>query len=239
MSTDLTTFTHATPTMSSREIAELTGKRHDHVMADIRKMLNELEIQSPEFSGDYTDNSGRRYPCFNLPKRETYILVTGYSIPLRAKVIDRWQELEATQQQQPSVMLLPGQRAAIELKAHLDIASLLGVPLHYAQIEAVKAVKAEVGVDLHPLLTYAPAQDNIPTEVVMLEPTEAARVLGIQSAQAFNLKLASLGWQTKTNGTWEPTKAGEAHCAKHSWGKGPKSGYNLKWNVSAVRRAIS
>ena len=31
-------------TMSSREIAELTGKRHDNVMADIRSMLSELKI---------------------------------------------------------------------------------------------------------------------------------------------------------------------------------------------------
>ena len=48
----------ATPlTMTSVEIAELTGKRHDNVMADIRKML--VEIQSPEKSGDYQDG---RYP---------------------------------------------------------------------------------------------------------------------------------------------------------------------------------
>lgn len=32
------------PGMSSLEVAEITGKRHDHVLRDIRKMLNELEL---------------------------------------------------------------------------------------------------------------------------------------------------------------------------------------------------
>ena len=36
--------------MSSLEIAELTGKRHDNVMNDIRKMLEDLDILTPEFS---------------------------------------------------------------------------------------------------------------------------------------------------------------------------------------------
>ena len=62
-----------TSTMSSREIAELCGKRHDNVMTDIRNMLELLKIQSPEFLGDYKDDKGRTYPCFNLPKRETLI----------------------------------------------------------------------------------------------------------------------------------------------------------------------
>ena len=40
--------------MSSREIATLCDKRHDNVMADIRKMLNELGLYAPDFSGTYT-----------------------------------------------------------------------------------------------------------------------------------------------------------------------------------------
>ena len=81
-------------TMTSREIAELTGKRHDNVMADIRKMLSELGLSSPDFSGEYKDSTGRTLTCFNLPKRETLILVSGYSIPMRARIVDRWEALE-------------------------------------------------------------------------------------------------------------------------------------------------
>ena len=94
----LTVFSNTVLTMSSLEIAELTGKQHKNVLADIDKMLNELEIQSAEFSADYQDDKGRVYRCYHLPKRETLILVSGYSALLRAKIIDRWQELERANQ---------------------------------------------------------------------------------------------------------------------------------------------
>lgn len=80
-------------TMSSLEIAELTGKAHAHVMRDIRVMMEELGSQS-SFGSTYRDVQGKERACFNLPKRESLILVSGYSVELRAAIIDRWEELE-------------------------------------------------------------------------------------------------------------------------------------------------
>ena len=81
-------------TMSSREIAELTGKRHDHVMRDIRNMLCDLGITDPIFGGSYLDSTGRSLPCFNLDREHTDCLLTGYSASMRMAVIKRWRELE-------------------------------------------------------------------------------------------------------------------------------------------------
>ena len=89
---------NATLTMSSLEIAELTGKEHKNVVADLRKMLNELDLTAAEFSASvkYTGNNNAQLTreIFNLPKRECFILVSGYNLKLRAAIIDRWQELE-------------------------------------------------------------------------------------------------------------------------------------------------
>ena len=108
-----------TPTMSSREIATLCDKRHDNVMADIRKMLNELGLYAPDFSGTYTTEQGNQYECFNLPKRECLILVSGYNLKLRTKIIDRWQELEqATTPRLPQTYLEALRALADEVEAH-------------------------------------------------------------------------------------------------------------------------
>ncbi|MNZ09639.1 phage antirepressor KilAC domain-containing protein [Aeromonas sp. R4-3] len=92
----------ADPVMSSVEIAELTGKRHDHVLVDIRKML--VEIQSPEKAGDYKDRMGRIQPCLMLDKEETLCLVAGYNTDLRMRIIRRWQQLEQRSPKVPQTM---------------------------------------------------------------------------------------------------------------------------------------
>lgn len=112
-------------TMTSREIAELTGKQHKHVLEDVRKMLEDLDLSSADFSAQYKDSTGRTLPCFNLPKRETLILVSGYSIPMRARIVDRWEALESQQgpqiPQTYAAALLEAGRLALEVeqKTHL------------------------------------------------------------------------------------------------------------------------
>ena len=64
-------------TISSREIAKLTGKRHDHVMRDIKNMFAELDLNAPQFWGTYRTEQGNVYDCYHLPRRELLILVSG------------------------------------------------------------------------------------------------------------------------------------------------------------------
>ena len=87
-------------TMSSLEIAELTGKEHRNVLRDIRTMLEELYTEKGMLSFEHTytnEQNGQQYKMYKLLKRETMILVSGYSVALRAKIVDRWQELEEAQ----------------------------------------------------------------------------------------------------------------------------------------------
>lgn len=83
-------------TMSSREIAIVTGKRHDQVMRDIRNMLYQLEVGAHSFEGTYLSEQNKELPCFNLDRIHVECLLTGYSIPLRMKVLERLTELEQT-----------------------------------------------------------------------------------------------------------------------------------------------
>nr|WP_263011281.1 hypothetical protein [Pseudomonas otitidis] len=66
----------------------------ERVIDDILDMLEELEKDASSFAHIYLDAMNRSQTEYHLPRREVEILLTGYSIPLRAKVIDRLHELE-------------------------------------------------------------------------------------------------------------------------------------------------
>lgn len=83
-------------TMSSLEIAQLTGKEHKNVMADIRTMLEALALDiraenSAVIKSSYKAGTGKNYDMFLLNEELTLTLTSGYSIPQRNAIIKEWQ----------------------------------------------------------------------------------------------------------------------------------------------------
>lgn len=82
-------------TMSSIEIAKVTGKPHPIVMREIMKMIADLnEGHNSKFGGVHENAYGRKQKCYYLPRREADIYFSECSMPLRTTVIDHWRKLE-------------------------------------------------------------------------------------------------------------------------------------------------
>jgi len=89
-----------TVSMSSREIAELTGKQHKDVIRDIRVMRKALSDDGADLRHLREVKDGRDYTAeFHLDRVLTETLLTGYSIPLRHRVVTRLAELENVSRQ--------------------------------------------------------------------------------------------------------------------------------------------
>lgn len=143
-------------------------------------------------------------------------------------------ECEKRMKASPSALPDLRQTALEILKCELEIASLLKVPEHIGQVEALKSVHRETGLDYRPLLAHSKSQEAISPEDVMLEPAGLAKRLSIVDGAAVNRWLESLGLQRKEGKSWVPTDKGKPYCAMHHWTTAFKSGYNLKWSLAYV-----
>ncbi|ULG01304.1 regulatory protein/antirepressor [Aeromonas phage phiA005] len=118
-------------TMSSREIAELVGKEHKHVMRDLRVLSEQLGDMFEGVVQVWTHPQNKQQYEEYAIKRDTCItLLTGYDSVSRMKVIKRWQELESARKpaipQTYAAALLEAGRLAMELEqaeAQLAIAA--------------------------------------------------------------------------------------------------------------------
>lgn len=135
-------------TMSSREIAGLTGKRHDHVIRDIEKMLNDVKIDHPKFGAVYLDAKGEERKCYSLPKNLTLNLITGYRADLRLKIIDRWLELEAKPAVAAPSNMVEALTLALEQQKQLQAAQIEISELSpkAAALDAISEAEGDIGV---------------------------------------------------------------------------------------------
>ena len=79
--------------MTTREIAELTGRRHDNVM----RVARELKASgiTPQIEECEFQHSGNTYLEFRVGKRDSLVLVARLSPEFTGRIVDRWMELEA------------------------------------------------------------------------------------------------------------------------------------------------
>lgn len=84
-------------TMSSREIADLCETRHNQVVETIQRLFDKgvLRESRKTTRTHRPEGGGRPTEVYDLTKRDTLVVASGYNEELRARIIDRWQELEA------------------------------------------------------------------------------------------------------------------------------------------------
>lgn len=113
-------------TMSSREIAENANKQHKHVLEAIRKMEDAwVKINGTNFRlVEYTDSKGEKRPEYQLTKKECLYIATKFNDETRARLINRWEELERQTQMidfsNPNVVLQLAQNWADEQKKRIE-----------------------------------------------------------------------------------------------------------------------
>lgn len=80
-------------TMSSQEIADLVGSRHDDVKRSIARLADRGTIQLPPLA-EVKNHLGQSVAVYQVCKRDSFVVVAQLSPEFTAALVDRWQELE-------------------------------------------------------------------------------------------------------------------------------------------------
>lgn len=187
-------------TMSSLQIAELTGKRHDAILRDIRNLLEQGVAAHNFVETSYTDKSNRQSPCYQLTKTGCLILASGYSAILREKIINRWMELEMMLVPQAPKTFAEALRLAADKVEENE--RLLGEieeqqKLLVAQSEQIRDLN-ECNAEMRIKVSY---YDQILASKSTVTTTQIAQDYGM-SAKKFNIELRNLKIQRKVGGQW-------------------------------------
>ncbi|WP_418338416.1 Rha family transcriptional regulator [Pseudomonas citronellolis] len=147
---NLTTTGGQAATMSSREIADLVEKRHDNVKRTIERLSEKGVIRFTPSEETSHDGAGARpVEVYLVNKRDSFIVVAQLCPEFTARLVDRWQELEA-QAARPMTQ-------AEQMLAHAQIQVQL--ERRQQQVELQVAALAETVGDMdraHPLLDSIP-----------------------------------------------------------------------------------
>ena len=173
-------------TMTSLEIAELTGKQHKDVMKAIRNMEPAwVKVQGRKFALLFRiyklPNGGtKEVPCYQLTKTECLYIATKFNDEARARLVLRWQELESEKLRVKSEKL----RVKSEKRGML----LLGC----SDEEILEEADDIIGEELQELNKYT---------ANCYSPTDIGKVYGMEGRD-LNSFLCDIGIIRWTHGQW-------------------------------------
>lgn len=176
---DLSIIQGPAPTMTSKEMAALTEKRHDNVKRTIETLASQGVISQPQIEDGPKAANGVIEKHYLVGKRDSYIIVAQLSPEFTARLVDRWQALEAKQAAPANLSRMDILKLAMESEqGRLEAESRL----------AIAAPKA-AALDL-----LAASEDAVTVR-------EAAKLLGIK-VERLTTWMHAHGWVYRLNGRW-------------------------------------
>ena len=184
-------------TMTSLEIAEVTGRNHKDVMRSIREMEDAwAKVNGRKFAlVEYKDAKGEMRPCYSLNKTECLYIATKFNDEARAKLVLRWEELETKERSKYQVPQSFAEALMLAAKQQEQIEE------QQRQLEANSNEIVDLNgaiAEMEPKVTYV---DMILASKETVTTTQIAQDYG-QSAEAFNVLLRNFGVQNKVGGQW-------------------------------------
>lgn len=209
-------------TMTSREIAELTGKRHADVMRDIRAMCIDLQNANLRFvckSSTYTGDNDQQYPQYELDKDTSLTLLLGYDAVARMRVVKRWQELEAMQQPKSPAEL-----------SRMDILNL-AMESEQARIEAEqKLALAAPKVEFVDQFVRANGSKGFRAVCKLLNAKEPDfRLFLVEKKIMYRLGDEWMPYQQHIDAGRFEIKAGVAHVSEHAYNRALFTPKGVNW----------
>lgn len=173
--------------ITSLEIAEMANKRHSDVMRSIRNMEKAwYQVNRRNFAlVDYQDSKGEHRPCYSLTKKESLYIATKFDDVMRARLINRWEELEIKHRQQ--VQAEQPQQGFLQDK--LTVAEWMMKTLRYSEVAKLRLVSSIVQPYGLPVPEYVSAPNGAKHSA-----TELLKTHGVEmSARKFNELAAAAG----------------------------------------------
>ena len=200
MERELIQFGESQQTMSSLEIAKLTGKPHNDVLKAIRAMEPAwVKVNGGNFSRvEYKDAKGEMRPAFELTKTECLYVATKFNDEARAKLVIRWEELE--KKARANMLQLPdftNPAEAARAWAH-EYEQKTTLMIENKRLEEENIQLAVENQELKNDRNYL---DLIMRSKALLTVSQIAQDYGM-SGKALNKKLADMGIQYSINGQW-------------------------------------